>query len=205
MDPNNCCRPMSDEEYREMQIESLKTVLPITLGILGVILISAAIISLVRYMCCRHSRSPNYGNQFSDYQVPAPIIVIPDIMDPNISSVILCHPDKEMMRESMKRQWIVMLMVVAMVLLSTAIVVVCEHFNRKWESQRSRKVTRIPKTPINEKRLILYNGSQFSENKTPEAKILISGPLSSKNKGSAKLNKILKMIFGLEDCKENLI
>ncbi|EGT32304.1 hypothetical protein CAEBREN_11454 [Caenorhabditis brenneri] len=169
IDPNNtmtdpCCRPyskMSDEEYREMEIESLKKVLPIILGILGVILISA--------------------------------------MNLNNSSVIPCHPDKEIMRESMKRQGIVMLMVVVMVLLSTAIVVVCEHFNRKWESQRSRKVTRIPKTPINEKRLILFNGSQFSENKTPEAKILISGPVSSKNKESAKLNTILKMIFGLED------
>lgn len=85
------------------------------------------------------------------------------------------------------------------------IVITCDYFCRKSQSKRSSNISRVPKAPINEKQLILYNGSRFSENKTPEAKILISGPVRSKNRGSAKLNKILKMIFGLEDTKENLV
>ncbi|CAL2027530.1 unnamed protein product [Caenorhabditis brenneri] len=82
---------------------------------------------------------------------------------------------------------------------------VCVYISRRLQSKRSKGITRTPIKPFNEKQLILYTGSEYSENKTPEAKILLSHPVCYANWGYAKLNKILKMVFGLEDCEENLV
>ncbi|EGT32356.1 hypothetical protein CAEBREN_25497 [Caenorhabditis brenneri] len=70
---------------------------------------------------------------------------------------------------------------------------ICVYISRRLQSKRSKGITRIPLKPFNEKQLILYTGSEYSENKTPEAKILLSHPVCYANWGYAKLNKILKM------------
>ncbi|EGT32417.1 hypothetical protein CAEBREN_21003 [Caenorhabditis brenneri] len=74
-----------------------------------------------------------------------------------------------------------------------------------WKSGRRGPMTQNPICPVNDKTLDRYRGSEEHGNMTPEAKILYL-PLDNKpNKGSTKVDAILKMIFNLKNFKKNLV